>query len=75
VQIDARVELPAGSEEETEIRAASVQAVELMRESIRQVHGERLCPASIQLDWWLWAAGERTRASDPCHHRTRTIFY
>ncbi|TFJ80449.1 hypothetical protein NSK_008190 [Nannochloropsis salina CCMP1776] len=72
-RVDGREELPAGSEEEVEIRAATVQAVESMREVWRAGgKGEIL---SVELDWLLWQEGERYRDSLPPHHRTLSIFY
>lgn len=64
-----------GSEEEVEIRAATVQAVEQIRDGIRKEHQGNPCPTAVQLDWWLWQTGENSRASDPPHHKTMTVFY
>lgn len=64
-----------GSEEETELRAASIQAVQQIRDRISSKRDEKLCPTAVQLDWWLWETGENSRASDPPHHRTATVFY
>ena len=75
VQILAQELVVPGSEEEVELRAASVQAVEQIRDSIKARHGDKLCPTAVQLDWWLWETGESSRASDPPHHRTATVFY
>jgi len=70
-RIDAGEELAAGSETEVEMRAASVQAVERMRQAAL-ASGK---PATAwQIDWYLWKL-----ARDPSvtveHHRTRTIYY
>ena len=75
VQIDSKVEIAPGSAAEVEIRAGCIQAVELLKESVGKVHGPECVPTSVQLDWWLWAAGERSRGHDPHHHRTHTIYY
>lgn len=78
LQVDAGQELQSGSEEEVEIRAASILAVEQLKDA-----AEKLLTAkdsttelllSIQLDWWLWQEGERTR-NDDTHHKTWTIYY
>jgi len=74
-QIIARKELQAGCPEEIEIRAATIQAVELLRDAIAHKHGGALAPLIIQLDWWLWDMGERNRATDEPHHRTLTTNY
>ena len=76
-QVDCRVELPAGSEEEVEIRACTVWAVEQIVAALRERHGRDGSPVphSVQLDWYLWEQGERQRMSSPPHHRTITHFY
>ncbi|KXZ54661.1 hypothetical protein GPECTOR_4g727 [Gonium pectorale] len=70
--------IAAGSEEEVEVRACTVAAVEALREAIAAkylgVPGAQL-PHAIQLDWWLWELGERERKSHPPHHRTLTVYY
>ena len=73
VQVQDCVEIAAGSEEETEIRASSIVATDLLREALASRFAVKL--HSVQLDWWLWEQGERQRRSHPPHHRTRTIFY
>ena len=78
--VAARREITAGSEWEVEIRAASVMAVEQLRlaifKGIRDVkEKEKTFLAPVQLDWWLWGAGEAVRATAPPHHRTLSIFY
>jgi len=71
--LEARVrageELPAGGEEEVEIRCASVQAVE----RLRAVMGGGLL--SVELDWLLWQRGEEQKDALPPHHRTRSVCY
>ena len=75
--VDAQRELPAGSEQEVEIRAATVVAVERMRRALAGAPGGGgRAPAAIQLDYWLWSVGEGERdAPTSSHHRTRTIYY
>lgn len=70
--IDAREELPAGSEMEIELRAATVQAVERLRGALAE-HGRRM--HSVEVDWVLWQRGESRREELPPHHRTLTIYY
>ena len=102
-QVDSCQELMPGSEEEVEIRACTVAAVEHLRKALASLHtpastsmtqsavglvaaeaeSHALChsgagqslPNSVQLDWWLWEQGERSRSSDLPHHRTLTIYY
>ncbi|KAG2492024.1 hypothetical protein HYH03_009753 [Edaphochlamys debaryana] len=77
-KIQRREQLPPGGEEEVEIRACTVVAVERLREALAAkfvgTPGARL-PHAIQLDWWLWETGERERLRHPPHHRTLTTFY
>ena len=70
--MDALELLPAGSEEEVEVRAATVQAVERLRAAMAR-RGRELPTA--QVDWLLWQRGERTKEELPPHHRTLTVFY
>ena len=63
-----------GSEEEIEIRAATVVAVERMRKLVAAKTGTGL-PPSVHIDWWLWEYGESMRSEHTPHHRTRTIYY
>eukprot|EP00892_Ulva_mutabilis_P007559 jgi/Ulvmu1/5175/UM021_0192.1 len=67
--------LASGSEEECELRAASIQAVNVMVQVLKETQDPKLCPNAVQLDWWLWSTGESSRASDAPHHRTLSIFY
>jgi len=69
--VEGGAELPAGCEEEVEMRAATVVAVERMREQLARRGRE--VPA-WQIDWYLWdrSHGAEVRVA---HHRTRTIFY
>ena len=66
-KVDSRIELAPGSEEEVEIRAGTIIAVE----DIRQATSGNLTAADI--DHYLWLAGQRTHARP--YHRTRTIAY
>lgn len=68
--VDAQVEIPPGSAWEAEIRAASIVAVEHLREALA-VPGL----TSVTLDWALWEMGEAQRFTSAPHHRVRTIFY
>ncbi|RME55806.1 hypothetical protein D6779_12010 [Candidatus Parcubacteria bacterium] len=63
--------LTPGGEEEVEIRAATVWAVEYLRQELAK-RGKRYL--SYQLDWMLWEDAVRARTALP-HHRVRTIFY
>lgn len=69
--IEANSEIVPGSEEEVELRACSVHAVEKMRELISMKSGKQVL--SVELDLWLWASG--VRCSSLPHHRTLSIYY
>lgn len=74
--VDGRQELPAGCEEEIEIRGVSIQAVECLRQKLSDMQPDFAeKPNSVVLDWCLWEIGEAARKTSPPHHRTRTIFY
>jgi hypothetical protein len=75
-RVDGLEEIPAGSEAEVEVRAATVVAVERLRAAVGARHGRgRGPPLAVAVDWVLWEAGEAAHARCRPHHRTRTIFY
>ena len=61
-----------GSIEEIEIRASTIIAVDLLRDSMMK-YGRQLM--TIELDWLLWQQGENAKDSLLPHHRTLTIYY
>ncbi|MGZ3582880.1 MAG: queuosine 5'-phosphate N-glycosylase/hydrolase [Ktedonobacterales bacterium] len=71
-RIDAYEPISAGSEEEIEIRAATVWAVELLRRAFEQQGISR--PASA-IDYRLWAESQAHTISERPYHRTRTLYY
>lgn len=71
-RVDAQFELEAGSAEEVEIRAATLWAVELLREAL-ETRGHTLM--SIHVDWILWEASQGKFENMKPYHRVRTIFY
>jgi hypothetical protein len=71
-RVDARIEIPAGSDEEIEIRAATIDAVERMRVALSQ-RGVNM--TSMQIDWALWEAAQDRPPDGKPYHRTRTIYY
>ncbi|GJQ25724.1 MAG: hypothetical protein HBSAPP02_07560 [Phycisphaerae bacterium] len=70
-QIDAGLELAAGSGEEVELRAASIEAVDRMSRQSGKM-GRPIAPWVIDCQLW-----ERSHGADVTvpHHRTRTIYY
>ncbi|KAK1433138.1 hypothetical protein QVD17_10044 [Tagetes erecta] len=69
--IKSNKEIGSGTEEEVELRACSIYAVEKMRDLIQKRTGKQVL--SVELDLWLWAHG----ISNPSlqHHRTLSIYY
>lgn len=70
--IDRREELIAGSEEEIEIRASTIWAVELLKQELEKL-GRSL--RSFEIDWLLWNLGQDEAFKQKPYHRVRTIFY
>ncbi|MCS6801291.1 MAG: queuosine salvage family protein [Chloroflexota bacterium] len=70
--VDARREIPAGAPEEVEIRAATVQAGELIREALA-ARGRAV--TAVEVDTLLWTMAQAPLPNDRPYHRTRTIFY
>ncbi|XP_008787167.1 queuosine salvage protein-like [Phoenix dactylifera] len=69
--IDSNDEIGAGSEEEVEIRACSIHAVEKMRELIESKFRKQVL--SVEMDLWLWSYGVQKPSLR--HHRTLSIYY
>ncbi|XP_054824011.1 uncharacterized protein LOC129322005 isoform X3 [Prosopis cineraria] len=69
--IESSGEINPGTEEEVELRACSVHAVEKMRELISVKSGRQVL--SVELDLWLWASGIQCPSLQ--HHRTLSIYY
>jgi hypothetical protein len=70
-RVDGWEELRPGEPAEVEIRAATVVAVERLREALAE-QGRPLL--SIEVDWILWDRSQGLYPVRP-YHRTRTIFY
>jgi len=77
--IDNYVEIQYSSEEEVEIRACTIIAVEYLKKAINTIIIDQQMNTdlilSIELYWLLWNKGEQMKETIPPHHRTRTIFY
>lgn len=71
-RIEAEEPLPAGSEEEVEIRACAVHAVELMVEELRRA-GHPV--TAMGIDNLLWHRGQDPAYKSRPRHRTRCVFY
>jgi hypothetical protein len=64
--------IPPDSDEEIEIRAATIWGVELLRQALAQ-RGRELPAYAIDLS--LWQSGQSLQASSEPYHRTLTVFY
>ncbi len=71
-RVDSQIALAAGSGEEIEIRAATLWAVEFLREALA---ARRRAFMSIQVDWILWQASQGKFKGIKPYHRVKTIFY
>jgi len=71
-KVDLLQNLTAGSEEEIEIRAMTIWAVE----ALKQEFGRRGTDVtSARVDQWLWQLGQLEAFRRKPYHRCRTIFY
>ena len=71
-RIDGQELIAAGSEEETEIRACALHAVELLSAELRR-QGHDVPP--MKLDGLLWNRGHDPFYKARPRHRTRTVYY
>jgi hypothetical protein len=71
-RIARRELLPPGSDEEIEIRAATVWGVEHLRLALARLGHQQ---TASEIDWLLWQAGQTLPADAEPYHRTLTIFY
>jgi hypothetical protein len=71
-RIDRREELLAGSEEEIEIRAHTIWAIELLKRELEKLGRPW---RSFEIDWLLWNLGQREEFRAKPYHRVRTVFY
>jgi len=71
-RVDRMVYLKAGSEEEVEIRANTIWAVELICREMKRLGKE---VSASQIDWLLWNLGQDDEFRARPYHRTLTIFY
>lgn len=60
-----------GSQEEIEIRANTIWAIEYLKKELKKL-GKNF--RSFEIDWILWNKAKKIKMKIP-HHRTRTIYY
>lgn len=70
--VDAYTLIPAGSQEEIEIRAATIWAVEELRRALVR---RGVAQSASAIDYRLWAESQTIPAESQPYHRTRTIYY
>ena len=82
-RLERREELPPGSGEEVEIRAATLWGCEWLVREFNRIQGGNNSGGeapgqppvtAMDVDYRLWAAGQNHPALQP-YHRTRTIYY
>jgi hypothetical protein len=71
-KVDGQQIIPADSAEEVEIRAATVQAVEALRDALA---AEGVPLHAFQVDWLLWQQAQSPAEGGHPYHLTRTIYY
>jgi len=71
-KVDRMIHLDPGSEEEVEIRANTIWAVELI---CREMKGLGKEVHASDIDCLLWNLGQEDRFREKPYHRTTTIFY
>ncbi len=64
--------IPPGDEREVEIRAATIWAVELLRQQLKQRNQPM---RAFEIDWLLWNASQNLPTDAEPYHRTLTIYY
>lgn len=71
-KVDNKTLIPAGSQEEIEIRVNTIWAIELMKREIKKkIPGIE----AMDIDSYLWLQGKKKSPDDKPYHLTRTIFY
>jgi len=55
-----------------EIRAFTVETVERLKKKVKELGCEL---NSVEIDWFLWQKGEKSKDKICNHHRTMSIFY
>lgn len=85
-KVDEKVEIAPGSQEEVEIRAGTVVAVEMLKDALTNLKAASSAAGatdlprdltSVEVDWYLWQWGEEQHAKGELrpHHRVNTVWY
>lgn len=72
LKIDKKIPISPGNEEEIEIRANTLWAIEMMKEKIKEKIPNI---TSMDIDSYLWLLSQNKSPDDKPYHLTRTIFY
>lgn len=71
-RIDDKIEIPSGSDEEIEIRANTIWAVELATRVLKKNFPQA---NAAKVDGIFWFRGQKKSPDDKPYHRTKTIWY
>jgi len=71
-KINNKIQIPVGSEEEIEIRANNIWAIELMKNELKSKFPKI---NALDIDFHLWMLGQNESFKGKPYHLTRTIFY
>ena len=71
-RVDGNEHIPSGSEEEIEIRANTIMAVEMSRRELTR-SGRTL--RAFEIDWILWNLGQDEEFRKRPYHKTVTVYY
>ena len=70
--INEKTVLDYGCPMEVEIRAAMIQAVEMISAQLQETEHKQ---NAVEVDWFLWQVGEKCKDELVGHHRVYSIFY
>ena len=70
--INEKTVLDYGCPMEVEIRAAMIQAVEMISAQLQETEHKL---NAVEVDWFLWQVGEKCKDELVGHHRVYSIFY
>jgi hypothetical protein len=71
--INEKTVLDYGCPMEVELRAAMIQAVEIISAKLQETPKHKL--NAVEVDWFLWQVGEKSKDKLVGHHRVYSIFY